>query len=73
MRLKTLGLIVTLALGILAGTLTAETRAQQPARVHQIGYLISGSPAFWANRVEPGRSQPRRARSSQRGSIRSGI
>ena len=52
MRLKTLGLIVTLALGILAGTLTAETRAQQPARVHQIGYLISGSPAFWANRVE---------------------
>jgi putative ABC transport system substrate-binding protein len=43
-------LIVTLALGILAAPLAAD--AQQPARVHQIGYLISGSPAFWANRVE---------------------
>jgi len=43
-------LIVTLALGILAAPLAAD--AQQPARGHQIGYLISGSPAFWANRVE---------------------
>ena len=26
--------------------------AQQPAKVHQIGYLISGPPASWANRIE---------------------
>jgi putative ABC transport system substrate-binding protein len=32
--------------------LTTEARAQQPAKVHQIGYLIVGSPASWANRVE---------------------
>ena len=32
--------------------LTTEAYAQQPAKVHQIGYLISGSPAFWANRIE---------------------
>ena len=50
MRLRTIGLIVTLALGILAAPLAAE--AQQAGKVHQIGYLISGSPASWANRVE---------------------
>jgi putative tryptophan/tyrosine transport system substrate-binding protein len=32
--------------------LTTDARAQQPAKVHQIGYLIVGSPASWANRVE---------------------
>ncbi len=52
MRLRPVGLIVTLALGLLVGPLAAEARAQQPAKVYQIGYLISGSPASWANRVE---------------------
>jgi putative ABC transport system substrate-binding protein len=42
-------------IGTLAGGLLAAPRpaqAQQPAKVHQIGYLIFGSPASWANRAE---------------------
>jgi putative ABC transport system substrate-binding protein len=31
---------------------TEEARAQEPAKVHQIGYLITGSPAESANRVK---------------------
>lgn len=38
-----------LALAILT---TEEARAQQPAKVHQIGYLITGSPAESANRLK---------------------
>ena len=41
-----------LALLLLIAPLTAETQAQQPAKVRQIGYLISGPLASWANRVE---------------------
>jgi len=37
---------------LLIALLTAEARAQQPAKVHQIGYLISGSPAESAIRVK---------------------
>ncbi len=44
MRLRTIGLIATLALGLLAGPLPAE--AQQAGKVHRIGYLSGfGSPA----------------------------
>jgi putative ABC transport system substrate-binding protein len=32
--------------------LIIEARAQQPAKVHQIGYLIFGSPASWSIRAE---------------------
>ncbi|MBI2554481.1 MAG: ABC transporter substrate-binding protein [Candidatus Rokubacteria bacterium] len=46
MRLRTLGLIVTLALGILAAPLAA--RAQQAGRVPRIGFLTTGaSPVPW--------------------------
>jgi len=38
-----------LALALLT---TEEARAQQPTKVHQIGYLITGSPAESANRVK---------------------
>jgi putative tryptophan/tyrosine transport system substrate-binding protein len=41
-----------LALLLLIALLTAVAHAQQPAKVHQIGYLISGSPAAWENRIE---------------------
>jgi putative ABC transport system substrate-binding protein len=41
-----------LALLLLIALFTTEARAQQPAKVHQIGYLMSGPPAFWATRVE---------------------
>jgi putative ABC transport system substrate-binding protein len=41
-----------LAGGLLASPLAAGARAQQPAKVHQIGCLISGSLASAANRVE---------------------
>jgi len=41
MRLRTIGLISTLALGLLAAPLTAE--AQQTEKVHRIGLLISAS------------------------------
>ncbi len=42
MRLRTVGLITTLALGLLAGPLPAE--AQKAGKVHRIGVLISASP-----------------------------
>jgi putative ABC transport system substrate-binding protein len=45
-RLGTLGLTLALLAAPLAG------EAQQPAKVHQIGYLVSGSRASWANRLE---------------------
>jgi len=41
-----------LGLWLLIALLAAEAHAQQPGKVHQIGYLISGSPAAWANRVD---------------------
>jgi ABC-type uncharacterized transport system substrate-binding protein len=41
-----------LAFLLLVAPLTPEARAQQPAKVHQIGYLISGPRALQANRVE---------------------
>jgi len=41
-----------LALLLLVAPLTTEARAQQPAKVHQIGYLVYGSPASWANRTD---------------------
>jgi len=40
MRLKTIGLIVTLALGLLVPPLPAE--AQQAGKVYRIGFLASG-------------------------------
>ncbi len=42
MRFRTIGLIVTLALGLLAGPLPAE--AQQAGKVHRIGYLSVRGP-----------------------------
>ncbi len=45
---RRLGACLFLGLGLLA----TAARAQQPAKVHQVGCLISGSPASWANRVE---------------------
>jgi hypothetical protein len=41
-----------LALLVLIALLSAEGGAQQPAKVRQIGYLISGPPASFANRIE---------------------
>jgi putative ABC transport system substrate-binding protein len=40
------------ALPLLIALFTAEAHAQRPAKVYQIGYLISDSPAAWANRLE---------------------
>ncbi len=42
MRLRTIGLISTLVLGLLAGPLAAE--AQQAGKVYRIGFLTPGSP-----------------------------
>ncbi len=42
MRLRTIGLISTLALGLLAGPLPTE--AQQAGKVYRIGFLASGFP-----------------------------
>ncbi len=42
MRLRTIGLISTLVLGLLAGPLPTE--AQQAGKVYRIGYLGGGSP-----------------------------
>jgi len=50
MRPRSMGLIVALSLGTLVAPLAAG--AQQAGKVHQIGYLMSGSPGSWANRVE---------------------
>jgi len=47
MRLRTIGLISTLVLGLLAGPLHAE--AQEAGKVYRIGYLGSGSRGFTAN------------------------
>ncbi len=44
MRLRTIGLISTLALGLLAGPLPAD--AQQGGKVYRIGYIRSGSGPF---------------------------
>ncbi len=44
MRLRTIGLIVTFALGLLAGPLPAE--AQQAGKIYRIGYLRNGSSPF---------------------------
>jgi ABC-type uncharacterized transport system substrate-binding protein len=41
-----------LVLLLLIASLTTEARAQQPAKVHQIGYLSLGSPASFANRAD---------------------
>jgi putative ABC transport system substrate-binding protein len=41
-----------LALPLLVALFTAAAHAQQPAKVYQIGYLISGAPAAWTNRIE---------------------
>jgi putative ABC transport system substrate-binding protein len=43
---------VFLALLVLIALLTAEVRAQQPPKGPQIGYLISGPPTLWTNRIE---------------------
>ncbi len=43
MRLRTIGLISTLVLGLLAGSLPAE--AQQAGKVYRIGYLFTGTSA----------------------------
>ncbi len=45
MRLRTIGLIVTLALGLLAVPLPAE--AQQAGKVYRMGILRSGSPSSY--------------------------
>jgi len=42
MKLRTIGLISSLVLGLLAGPLPAE--AQQPGKVYRIGFLTPGSP-----------------------------
>ncbi len=42
MRIRTIGLISTLALGLLAGSLPAE--AQQTGKIPRIGLLVSGTP-----------------------------
>ncbi len=41
MKLRAIGLISAVALGLLAGPLPAE--AQQPGKVYRIGYLGTGS------------------------------
>ncbi len=50
MRLRALGLLVTLALGILAAPLAAD--AQQPAKTPRIGMLRMGSPSDRVEQVE---------------------
>ncbi len=44
MRFRTIGLIITLAIGLLAGPLPTE--AQQAGKVYRIGYLGVGSPGI---------------------------
>ncbi len=51
MRLRTLGLLVTLALGALLPPLAAE--AQQAKKVPRIGFLGNSTPALEANLVGP--------------------
>jgi len=50
MKLRTIGLISTLALGLLAGPLPAE--AQQVKKVPRIGILVAGSPSADAAWIE---------------------
>ncbi len=50
MRLRTIGLISTLVLGLLAGPLPAE--AQQAGKVYRIGYLSPVDPATESTRAE---------------------
>ncbi len=50
MRLRTIGLISTLALGLIAGPLPAE--AQQAGKVYRIGYLSPVDPATESTRAE---------------------
>ncbi len=50
MRLKPVTLVVTFALGLLAGSLHAE--AQQAEKVYRIGILRSGSPSFYVPQHE---------------------
>jgi hypothetical protein len=42
MRIRTIGLIMTLALGVLAAALPAD--AQQAGKVHRIGFLTLAAP-----------------------------
>ena len=51
-RVSCLSACTFLALLLLTAPLTPGARAQQPTKVHQIGYLISGPRAPQANRVE---------------------
>ncbi len=48
--MRLIGVAVVLSLSVILATLAAE--AQTAGKVPQIGYLMSGPPAFWANRVE---------------------
>jgi putative ABC transport system substrate-binding protein len=57
MTRRTIGLLITLALGILVAPLTAE--AQQPTRVLRIGYLGISSPSLEPHYVEAFRQQLR--------------
>ena len=50
--MRLIGLAVVLAVSLTFAPLAAEAHAQQPPKVHQIGVLIFGSPASWANRAE---------------------
>ena len=50
MRFRTIGLIVTLALGLFAGPLHAE--AQQAGKVYRVGFLSFNSRSAESNRVE---------------------
>jgi putative ABC transport system substrate-binding protein len=44
--------LISLAVGAVLFTLSFPAQAQQRAKIHQLGYLVSGSPASSANRVE---------------------
>ncbi len=55
MRLRTIGLISTLTLGLLAGPLPAE--AQQAGKVYRIGYLRVGSGPLTTNHLYIGLRQ----------------
>jgi ABC-type uncharacterized transport system substrate-binding protein len=50
MRLISLAIVLTV--GLILAPLATEAHAQQSAKVHQIGYLIYGSPASVAHRTE---------------------
>jgi len=50
MKLRTIGLIVTLALGLLAGPLPTE--AQQAGKVYRIGYLSRASAQAYRRQLD---------------------